>query len=87
MSKCENERALEFMNAELRAACEANGITTDNVLGVYSSILYNEGSRDADRLRAIEMFSKWAGYAAPEKKDITIHEIQIGDEGPDDLDV
>ena len=76
---------LEKVQEVLRDALIAHDVTEDSVIKVFSQILFDKNARDADRLRAVEIFSKFAGLAAPETK---IHKFEgIKVEEPEDVDI
>jgi len=81
------QKSLEFVTEILRQAMLAHGVDEDSVMNVYSSILFDTGARNADRLRAIEIFTKLAGLNAPEVKKIELKGVNIGVETPDDLEL
>ena len=81
------KKSLEFVTEILRQAMEAHGISEDSVMQVYSSILFDTGTRNADKIRCIELFAKLAGLNAPEVKKIELKGVNIGVETPDDLEL
>ena len=81
------KKSMEFMSEVLRSAMETHNVNEDSVIGVFSSILFDTGARNADRLHAIEIFAKLAGINSPEVKKIEVKGVNIGVETPDDLDL
>ena len=71
-------KVLEKITQPLRDALIKYEVTEDSVVKVFAGILTNEKGRDADRLRAVEIFSRWSGLAQPEEKIIKVSGIKIG---------
>ena len=82
-----NTSAWEFMQETLKEALIRAGLDEDSILTQYKQILESSDTRPADKLRAIEFVSKWAGWNAPEKKEVKIDGINIGVEEPEDIEI
>ena len=80
-------KILEKVTAPLREALLKYEVTEDSIIDIYSKILKGEKTKDADKLRAIELFSKWTGLAQPEEKKIKVEGISIGVKEPEDADI
>lgn len=81
------EKILAKVVEPLRKALIEHDLTEDNVVKIFASILNDEKARPADRLRAIEIYSKWAALAAPETKVIDLKGVSIGVKEPEDTDI
>ncbi len=79
-------QVLEKVTKPLRDALIKYEVTEDSIIDIYAKILKADKTRDTDKLRAIELFSKWTGLAQPEEKIIKVSGIKIGVK-EDDTDI
>ena len=86
--KKELDDIMESMNKEIRSSLIANGVNADSVIEEFASILFGDDTRSADKIRCIELFTKWGGYNAVEKKEFDLRNgsgVNIVIKAPEDF--
>ena len=77
---------LQLVMEPLRQALLKENLDEENIITEFAQIIRSPDTRPADKLRAIELVSKWAGWVRPETKNLNIKSITVGTELPAELE-